>query len=89
MPGSEEQPPLEGRYRVPLLIVNGIAAFLIARFLFDKTAAWIVGGLGLLCLGASMVNRYTLWRREKSGLMQVGTALLGFGLLVAAVAIKG
>jgi hypothetical protein len=38
-------------------------------------------GVGFVVLAYATVNRLTQWRRDRSGLLQVGTAILGLGLL--------
>jgi hypothetical protein len=52
--------------------------FVLSR---DRTGPAVFIGLGSLLIAFSLIDRWTLWRRDRSGLMQVGQTLLGLGLL--------
>ena len=87
MHGKEGPPPIEERYRIPLRVVAIFAAYALYFFLGDvDTMGSIFVGLGTLLVGFSLVDRWTLRRTERSGLMQVGMTILGLGLLGLGVA---
>ncbi len=69
-------------------VIAGIAiAVMLAELLLPTGGVLAVigaGGLvgaGIIALGFSIVDRLTLWRRDRSELLLVGTTLLGLGLL--------
>jgi hypothetical protein len=41
----------------------------------------VLVGAGGIALGWALVDRYTLWRRDRSEMMSVGQVLLGVGLI--------
>jgi hypothetical protein len=47
----------------------------------DELAAGVLAGFGVIALGWSVVDRLTLWRRDRSEMMSVATTLLGVGLI--------
>lgn len=79
---QDRRPPIDQRYRMFLRIAVVVSAYgvylLVQR---EKLGAGILVGFGLIALGFSTVDRLTLWRRDRSELMLVGTTLLGLGLL--------
>ncbi|MDQ3957665.1 MAG: hypothetical protein M3273_05010 [Actinomycetota bacterium] len=80
--GGDGRPPIDERYRMVLRIGVVVVAYgvylLVQR---ERLAAGVLVGAGLIALGFTLVDRYTLWRPERSGLMQTGTVILGFGLV--------
>ena len=83
MHGKEAPPPLEERFRIPLRMLVIVASYLLYYFLSDeKTIPAIFLGLGSVLIGLALVDRWTVRRSERSGLMQVGSTLLGVGLLL-------
>lgn len=82
MHGKEAPPPIEERYRIPLRVAVIIGAYALYFFLGDTdTMGSIFVGLGTLLLGLALVDRWTLRRDKRSGLLQVGMTILGLGLL--------
>lgn len=79
---EDRKPPVDERYRMFLRIVVVVLAyglyFLLQR---DKLAAGVFAGFGVIALGWSVVDRLTLWRRDRSEMMSVAGTLLGIGLL--------
>lgn len=83
MHGKEGPPPLEERYRIPLRMAVIVASYLLYYFLSDeRMIAAIFLGLGSALIGLALVDRWTVRRSERSGLLAVGTTLLGVGLLL-------
>ena len=83
MHGKEAPPPLEERFRIPLRILVIVLAYLVYFFLSnERLVPAIFVGLGLALIGLPLVDRWTLRRNERSGLLQVGTTLLGTVLLL-------
>ena len=81
-PEPNRPPRIDERYRMFLRIVAvvvGYGAYLLVQR--EKLGAGVLVGAGVIALGFSMVDRLTLWRRDRSELMLVGTTLLGAGLL--------
>lgn len=79
---EEGPPPLEERFRIPLRMVVIVVGYLAYFFLSDRQLVpAIFVGLGLALIGLPLVDRWTVRRGDRSGLLQVGTTLLGFGLL--------
>ena len=82
MHGKEAPPPIEERYRIPLRVAVIIGAYALYFFLGDTdTMGAIFAGLGTLLVGLAVVDRWTLRRDKRSGLLQVGMTILGLGLL--------
>lgn len=83
MHGKEAPPPIEERYRIPLRMLVIVASYLLYYFLSDEQMVpAIFLGLGSVLIGLALVDRWTVRPSERSGLMQVGTTLLGVGLLL-------
>lgn len=79
---EEGPPPIEGKHRIPLRVVAIFACYALYFFLSRRQtvpAAFV--GVGALLLVLALIDRWTLWRRERSGLLQVGKTLLGAALL--------
>ena len=82
MHGEEGPPPIEPKHRIPLRMIAVIACYALYFYLSrERTAPAAFVGLGALLISWSLIDRWTLWRRDRSGLMQVGQTLLGTGLL--------
>lgn len=82
MHGKEAPPPIDERYRIPLRVAVIIGAYALYFFLGDTdTMGSIFVGLGTLLIGLALVDRWTLRRDKRSGLLQVGMTILGLGLL--------
>ena len=78
----EGPPPIEERYRIPLRIGVIVAAYALYFVVSsDATVAGIFLGVGVLLIGLALVDRWTLRRTDRSGLLQVGMTILGLGLL--------
>jgi CHASE2 domain-containing sensor protein len=71
-------PPVPEKWRMPLRIAAVAVAYILYRVL-EKTgpvgAALI--GLGSTLVAWTLIERYATWRRDRSGMMQVGTTILG------------
>lgn len=82
MTANEVPPAISEKARIPLRVAAVVVGYLIYRLLEDQG---VMGpaffGLGIAFLGFVLVDRYATWRRDRSGLMQVGTTLLALGLL--------
>jgi hypothetical protein len=79
----EGPPPSVGeRLRMPLRVGAVFVGYLLYRVTAETSAAGAVFlGAGTVLVGWVTIDRYTTWRRDRSGLMQVGTLVLGLGLL--------
>lgn len=87
MHGKEGPPPIEERHRIPLRVAVIFGAYALYFFLGDvNTMGAIFLGVGTLLVGLSLVDRWTLRRTERSGLMQVGMTILGLGLIGLGIA---
>ena len=67
-------------------LIAVIACYALYFYLSDERkppAAFI--GVGALLISWSLIDRWTLWRRDRSGLMQVGQTILGIGLLALGI----
>lgn len=79
---KEAPPPVEERYRVPMRVGVIVASYLLYFVLSDeRMIAAIFLGLGCAFVGLSLVDRWTLRRSDRSGLLQVGLTILGLGFL--------
>ena len=82
MTANEVPPAIPEKARIPLRVAAVVVGYLIYRLLADDGVmgpAFI--GFGVAFLGFVLVDRYGTWRRDRSGLLQVGTTLLALGLL--------
>lgn len=83
---EERPPPIEQRHRIPLRVVAITACYALYFFLSrEDTPAAVFIGLGCLLVSLTLIDRWTLWRRDRSGLLQVGKTLLGLGLLALGI----
>ena len=82
MTGSDVPPAISEKARIPLRVLAVVVGYLVYRLLGDEG---VVGpafiGFGIAFLGFVLVDRYATWRRDRSGLLQVGTTILALGLL--------
>ena len=84
MTGNEQPPPVSERASVPLKVASVVIGYLIYRVLLgdgDRVAGPLFVAAGFVALAYAMVNRWTTWRRDRSGLLQVGSTILGLGLM--------
>ena len=82
MNSKEVQPAIPEKARIPLRIAAVIVGYIVYRVLADEGVmgpAFI--GFGTAFMGFVLVDRYATWRRDRSGLLQVGTTILALGLL--------
>ncbi|HEU4480432.1 MAG TPA: hypothetical protein VFS18_00980 [Actinomycetota bacterium] len=81
---SREGPPpsFAERARMPLRIGAVFVAYALYRVAAGTSAAGalFLGG-GFVLVAWVTIDRYTMWRRDRSGLLQVGSFILGLGLL--------
>lgn len=79
---EEGPPPIDNKYRIPMRVVAILVCYGIYFFLSkERTAPAVFIGLGSLLVSLALIDRWTVWRRDRSGLMQVGQTVLGIGLL--------
>ena len=81
---NQPPPPIEERFNVPLKVGAVVIGYVLYRVLFRDgrgIAGPVFVGAGFVVLAYATVNRLTQWRRNRSGLLQVGTTILGLGLL--------
>lgn len=79
---KEAPPPIDERYRIPMRVFVIVLSYLLYFFLSDeRMVAAIFLGAGAAVVGLSLVDRWTLRRSNRSGLLQVGMTILGIGLL--------
>ncbi len=79
---EQRKPPIDERYRMFLrivVVVIGFGAYLLVQR--EKLGAGVMVGAGVIALGWALVDRYTLWRRDRPEMLLVGQVLLGAGLL--------
>ncbi|MFN2587166.1 MAG: hypothetical protein ABR613_03460 [Actinomycetota bacterium] len=79
---EQRKPPIDERYRMFLRIVVVVIAFgaylLVQR---EELGAGVMVGAGTIALGWALVDRYTLWRRDRPEMLIVGQVVLGVGLV--------
>lgn len=79
---EEGPPPIDGKYRIPMRVAAILGSYALYYVLSkERTAPAVFIGLGSVLISLALVDRWTVWRRDRSGLMQVGQTLLGIGLL--------
>lgn len=70
------------RYRVPARVAAVLGGYLVYRGLGDdRVVPGLMAGLGAMLLAWSIIDEITLPKRERLGLLVVGSAILGLGLL--------
>lgn len=78
---SDQPPPLNERLRMPLRVGVVIAAYVGGRLLApDRTVARLMLWAGFVILGWLIVDRITMWARERSGMLVAGATIMGLGL---------
>ncbi len=83
---EEGPPPIDAKHRIPVRVVAIFGCYALYFFLSRRQtvpAAFI--GLGTLLIVLALIDRWTLWRRNRSGLLQVGQTLLGAALLALGI----
>lgn len=82
MSGNDVPPAISEKARMPLRVVAVLIGYLVYRLLEDSG---VMGpaflGLGIAFMGFVLVDRYATWRRDRSGLLQVGTTFLALGFM--------
>ncbi|MDQ3646150.1 MAG: hypothetical protein M3345_04355 [Actinomycetota bacterium] len=78
----ESRPLVSEKLRMPLRIVAVGLAYVVYRVAQPPLGGGIFAGAGTVLLTWAVIDRWTLWRRDRSGLLQVGTTVLGIGLLL-------
>jgi fructose-specific phosphotransferase system IIC component len=81
-PEPNRPPPIDERYRMflrILVVVAAYGAYLVVQR--ENLVPGILVGAGAIALGFSVVDRLTLWRRDRSEMVLVGATFLGLGLL--------
>ena len=82
MTARESSPPVPERYRMPLRLGAVAAGYVVYRLLEpDNLGAALMLGFGVWISLAALVERYSARRRDRSGLMQTGSTILGLGLV--------
>ena len=77
---QEQPPPLREKLRMPLRIVVVVGGYFLAVLLDNgRDAARILLWAGIVMLGWLLVDRATMWARERSGMLVAGTTVLGLG----------
>ena len=70
------------RYRIPARMVAAVAGYALYRTVVDdRVIPGAMVGVGAVLLAWSIIDEITLQKRERLGLMVVGSAILGLGLL--------
>ena len=83
MNNDERPPPVPEKLNVPLKIGAVLIGYLLYRVLLeDKVAGPLFVAAGFVILAYAVINRWTTWSRDRSGMLQAGTTILGLGLLV-------
>ena len=75
-------PLIETRFRMPLRVAVVFAGYFLYRWVGDeRVVPGAMVGFGAVLVAWSIVDQFTLVRQARLGLLQVGSALLGLGLL--------
>ena len=78
---QEQPPPLKEKLRMPLRIAVVIGGYLLVHVIApDRTVGRLMLWAGIVILGWLLVDRATMWARERSGMMVAGATILGLGL---------
>ena len=78
---QEQPPPFKEKLRMPLRIAVVVGSYLLLHVLVpDKTIARVTLWAGIVILGWLLVDRATMWARERSGMLVAGSTILGLGL---------
>jgi hypothetical protein len=72
------------RYRMPARVAAVVGGYVAYRWSSDdRIVPGLMVGAGAILLAWSIIDEITLPKRERLGLMVVGSAILGLGLLGA------
>ncbi|MGH2754288.1 MAG: hypothetical protein ACRDLB_07610 [Actinomycetota bacterium] len=83
MNDDERPPPIPEKMNVPLKVGAVLIGYLLYRILLeDEVAGPLFVAAGFVVLAYAVINRSTTWSRDRSGMLQAGTTILGLGLLV-------
>lgn len=75
-------PLVETRFRLPLRIAAVLVGYLLYRWVGDaRVVPGAMVGLGAILVEWSIIDELTLVKGQRLGLLQVGSAILGLGLL--------
>ncbi len=79
---NDAPPPVSEKLRVPLRVGAIVAAYVLYRLLAeDAVVGAALVGIGAMLVAFMLIDRWTLRRRDTSGLLQVGTTILGLALI--------
>lgn len=80
---TNQTPPLiPEKFRMPLRIGAVFLGYVIYLVLEQgKVIGPAFVGFGSVILLWAIIDRYATWRRDRSGLMQVGSTILGLALI--------
>ena len=82
MKESDPPPPIPENLNVPLKVASVVIGYIIYRVLLDDAVAGpLFVAAGFVILAYALINRWTMWQRDRSGMLQAGTTILGLGLL--------
>ena len=76
-------PPLPERIRMPLRIASVVIGYLIYRIVGEPVVAAFLIWVGFVALSWAIIEQTTTYRKDRLGMLLVGQALLGIGLLIA------
>lgn len=76
-------PPLPERIRMPLRIASVAIGYLIYRIVGEPVVGAFLIWVGFVALTWAIIEQATTYRKDRLGMMLVGQALLGIGLLIA------
>lgn len=76
-------PPLPERIRMPLRIASVVIGYFIYRFVGEPIVGALMIWVGFVALDWAIIEQATTYRKDRLGMMIVGQALLGIGLLAA------
>lgn len=80
---SKDTPPaIPEKFRMPLRIAAAFLGYAIYLVLEEgKVVGPAFVGAGSVIFLWALIDRYATWRRDRSGLMQVGSTILGLALI--------
>lgn len=78
---QEQPPPLDPKFRMPLRIAIVVGGYLLVHVLSpDRLVPRLMLWAGVVMIGWLLVDRATMWARDRSGMLIAGTTILGLGL---------
>lgn len=78
---QEQPPPLDQKLRMPLRIAVVVGGYLLVRAIApDRVVARLMLWAGIVIIGWLLVDRATMWARDRSGMLIAGAVILGLGL---------